>query len=456
KGMGYAVAVVAAATLLGASISSWDVLMYPILNLRMGAFATVIAVACVASWILRRDAETPSGERYIATTIQITALGMLCFGLSQETYFVLSWRWKGTPDELLFQTMYVTAIIWAFVALVAHGLGRRRSDLTLRQSALTVAVMAFALPLVASSLNPHFPAGSPFWNVRWFSYLGVAALLGNLLYSFGDKRYEDESEASVGMFIRLAVALLLLIGPSLELYSGAYLADQAAGELRAVMIQFIETMFWAVFALALIAVGCVRKLRDMKGMGYAVAVVAAATLLGAAISSWDVLMYPILNLRVGAFATVIAAACVASILLLRNEERQIAWTMQITALGMLWFGLSQETYQFFWYNRDLYPNWELAAQMGISIIWTSLGVASFLVALWRGMRAVRLIALGMLALTASKLFLLDFAYLDGIYRILSFGALGLALVGISWLYSHFQIGGETPDQMATNAHGIKS
>jgi len=59
----------------------------------------------------------------------------------------------------------------------------------------------------------------------------------------------------------------------------------------------------------------------------------------------------------------------------------------------------------------------------------------------RRYRPVRLFALVLLGLTVVKVFLADLGFLDTPYRILSFAGLGVALIGISWLYSRYEIGG---------------
>ncbi len=68
-----------------------------------------------------------------------------------------------------------------------------------------------------------------------------------------------------------------------------------------------------------------------------------------------------------------------------------------------------------------------------------LGVALFW--LWRGISAgvhdLRLAGLALLTLVTFKVFLVDAAALDGVLRILSFLALGVVLIGISWAYSRF-------------------
>lgn len=71
-----------------------------------------------------------------------------------------------------------------------------------------------------------------------------------------------------------------------------------------------------------------------------------------------------------------------------------------------------------------------AALLGIALFW-----------LWRGITAavydLRIAGLALLTLVTFKVFLVDAAALDGLMRILSFLALGVALIGISWAYSRF-------------------
>jgi uncharacterized membrane protein len=71
-----------------------------------------------------------------------------------------------------------------------------------------------------------------------------------------------------------------------------------------------------------------------------------------------------------------------------------------------------------------------AVLLGLALFW-----------LWRGIAAeardLRFLGLGLLTLVTFKVFLVDAAALDGILRILSFLALGVALIGIGWAYTRF-------------------
>jgi uncharacterized membrane protein len=78
------------------------------------------------------------------------------------------------------------------------------------------------------------------------------------------------------------------------------------------------------------------------------------------------------------------------------------------------------------------------AQVALSVLWAVLGVAAFVTGLVRQSTTARLFGLGLLAIVTAKVFIIDLAALDVAYRVLSFVALGLLLLGAAYLASRFQ------------------
>jgi hypothetical protein len=78
------------------------------------------------------------------------------------------------------------------------------------------------------------------------------------------------------------------------------------------------------------------------------------------------------------------------------------------------------------------------AQVALSVLWALVGVASFVIGLVRQSATARLFGLGLLAIVTAKVFIIDLAALDVAYRVLSFVALGLLLLGAAYLASRFQ------------------
>ena len=109
----------------------------------------------------------------------------------------------------------------------------------------------------------------------------------------------------------------------------------------------------------------------------------------------------------------------------------VLYVVFATALLIL---LSVESYHFCLDNIDDFNQSRWSARMSVSIVWSVFALALLLFGFRRQLRAVRIAALGLFGLTAVKLILLDLAGQKQIYRIISFVALGLLMIGASYLY----------------------
>ncbi len=69
-----------------------------------------------------------------------------------------------------------------------------------------------------------------------------------------------------------------------------------------------------------------------------------------------------------------------------------------------------------------------------SAVWLIFGVVLLLAGIWLQSKPARLASAAVVILTIGKVFLVDMAGLQGVFRALSFIGLGLVLVGIGWLY----------------------
>ena len=86
------------------------------------------------------------------------------------------------------------------------------------------------------------------------------------------------------------------------------------------------------------------------------------------------------------------------------------------------------------YNATFYHEISLARAFTYSAIWLIYGVALMAAGFWKRSAFTRWQALILLALTTGKVFLNDVSQLGGSYRIISFVALGVVLLGISFVY----------------------
>jgi uncharacterized membrane protein len=77
-----------------------------------------------------------------------------------------------------------------------------------------------------------------------------------------------------------------------------------------------------------------------------------------------------------------------------------------------------------------------AEQYTYSTVWLAFGIVLLAVGFTLRSQPARLLALGVIALTIAKVFIIDTASISGIYRALSVLGLGAVLLGIGWLYQH--------------------
>ncbi|MCS7065229.1 MAG: DUF2339 domain-containing protein, partial [Fimbriimonadales bacterium] len=101
--------------------------------------------------------------------------------------------------------------------------------------------------------------------------------------------------------------------------------------------------------------------------------------------------------------------------------------------GAVWL-VTMETYYYFEIIRQ--PDSPLA-HMLVSLEWTLLGILLLMGGVLNHSRAIRLLGLATLTVTAFKLFLFDLGFLEMPYRTFTFAGLGITLLIVSWLYSRY-------------------
>lgn len=92
--------------------------------------------------------------------------------------------------------------------------------------------------------------------------------------------------------------------------------------------------------------------------------------------------------------------------------------------------------------------WENAEFYSYSVAWILLGIGLLFSGIIKRDQTLRYASLGVMLLAICKVFLIDAAALEGLYRVFSFFGLGLSLLGLSYVYTRFVFGGkaESPDE----------
>lgn len=375
--------------------------------------------------------------------------------LAQETARGVEWQQARLGETWQAVALYLVAAVWAAYALLAHWVGSRAGEPWVRLPALLVATLAAVLPIWAMTFLPA-PGWTPFWNLRWFSMLLVIALLGALAWTVRREPRNALPEEAQG-FGYLAVVLsgLLWVALSAEVYFGFRTWRMPTDpQLWAVAAWLALVALWSLLGALFVTLGVTWDLLGLRTLGYLAAGAAVVVLLFYSFTTLPgavnaVVWVPLLNLRAMAFVVTALAAVWLALLLQRSTAEGAPSGNLLTggffalAIALLWWGITQETYAAFsyWHATGALPgDWQRPAQMAISLAWTVFGAVMLVVGVVRSLAAARLTALGLLGVTALKVFLYDLSFLDTPLRILSFGGLGVTLIGISWLYSRYGIG----------------
>lgn len=120
-----------------------------------------------------------------------------------------------------------------------------------------------------------------------------------------------------------------------------------------------------------------------------------------------------------------------------SGERPLARILAFAATGLAFLWINMEVRHLFHGTRlDIGPTTD-AELYTYSIIWLLCAAPALILGLIRDRRILRRIGLGLVLLTVAKLFVVDMADLDGLYRVISFLGLGFSLVGIGFLYQRY-------------------
>ncbi|HZN12322.1 MAG TPA: DUF2339 domain-containing protein [Blastocatellia bacterium] len=312
---------------------------------------------------------------------------------------------------------------------------------------MTAFFLLFALLAVMHNVLRRSPT-------RWLD-AGLAGLNAALYFAAGYALLEARHGAWLGLFALLLAAFYLGCGYLASLrqsedrsLAGIFFGLGAALVAFAVGIQFERqwvTMGWAAEAVLLTWVGLGWKSRAARAGALVLFAVAALHWLG--VEGREVGQgadfRPLLNWRAGAGAWLIGALGLAARLYERagarvvGRERKLAGAACALAANLVAVVLlSLDVSDYF--DRAKAQESENIKQLTLSALWGLYGGGVLLAGLRRGRKLLRVLALALLGVTIIKVFVVDLAGLDRIYRIVSFIILGAILLTVSFLYQRAQ------------------
>ena len=316
---------------------------------------------------------------------------------------------------------------WAAQGVAFAWIARTSPDLVPRAGAALLLLLAVVR---AAFLDPYwYPVDVPVWNVSFAVQLAVVAALvaAGLLAQRGEAWSEEADARSAAFFVAaLLLALLLWREPprpwppvllGIEMLALAWLGGVTRSfsmHLGAAVlggVLFVR-LFVADRDLAREAAVSLVNGPLLLGIGAAAAMAIAGTLLRAGRSPGS------RGPDAGAILQGAAGATLLVALSLGWHDHMGARTDVASRRGR------DETVRHLAWMHGV----------GLSVLWTVYGAALLGWGWIRDAARVRYAALGLLGVVVLKVFLVDLAAVEAIYRVLSFAVLGLVLLGVSFLY----------------------
>jgi len=375
------------------------------------------------------------------------ALAGTAWLIAQETYLACSWWRTPSPETWQAGARFAIACLWSAYALVVFALGSRFHWKAGRAGALIVLTLATAL-CAAGGLFLTTTDWMPLANLHGLTALIVALTWALIGWTLARRTTTlDRQDAEVRGLVPGVVSLLALWSVTMEIQFGFQQWLSPFMNTWQPAALFAVAAWWCGGGFVFLLLGLRWDEAKLRFVAYCAGVAGVALLTCSALTLPGLHWQPFWNPRCLAFAAVTLTLLATASLLKRrapdidNQEATLADAIVLVAVTVLLVGLTGETYEACRFHRAaLGESWERWAQMAISLVLTIAGALLLTIGILRRDQPLRLFMLGLLGLTALKVFLFDLGFLDAPLRILSFGGLGFVLILISRFYRRFRVG----------------
>ena len=385
-----------------------------------------------------------SNEAALFTYIALLSLGFLAITMKRESWYALepltliavfivyfAWYDEYYVHADFVLTMFFLSVFW----ILFHAADLTRSVLNLTRFV--------ELRNIAQGIH-SFLTYSAVYVLMWDEYrssLGSVTFFYGILFAASLFAVQILRSSAKGIELRygITVGTLLLLGTILEF------RDTAAIRLL------------AIEGFLLIGIGIQFQRWSLAGPALGLF---AASLFGFVFSSGSLVFEPIADFSLLANPRALTGGILALSLggatLVAARFRQGSLAGLRSILGIVFFLvlfilLTAETNDFFRHRvhtlraeqagesiREEVSSLLNLRQLSLSGVWLLYSIAAMVTGIVRNARGPRFFAIGLFGLTILKIFIVDLAFLETLYRVFSFMALGVILLGVSYAYQRYK------------------
>jgi uncharacterized membrane protein len=340
---------------------------------------------------------------------------------------------------------------WAIAAWAAEGaavivLGLRERREWLRAGGLLL--FLFAIDQMLELLDAAPRAGQlVLLNRRALSAAFVIALTYGLAWIHG--RQPDSGTRRIETGIALVTAKLLLLA-LITSEINAFWAVRGAADAWSMGHESLDTITWAAVGSTLVWLGIARRQSWIRGIGFAVIAVAVLRLVRLDLADASQSYVILFNARLIASMFVIALLYGIAFLY-RHQSEPLdpavpLRTVLLIAANALTLLLLTSEITAYWRVRAFSPaaagvaasTSDFAREMMLSVTWAIYATGLIIAGLKKQYAPIRYFAIALFVITIVKVFMIDLAELDQIYRVASIVGLGVMLLMTSYLYHRFR------------------
>jgi len=385
-----------------------------------------------------------SNEAALFTYIALLSLGLLAITLKRESWYALepltliavfivyfAWYDEYYVSDDFVLTVFFLSVFW----ILFHAADLTRSVLNLTR---------FAEPRNIVQGIHSLLTYSAIYVLMWDEYrssLGSVTFFYGILYAASLFAVQILRSSAKGIEIRygITVGMLLLLGTILEFR-----------ETTAIRLLAIE-------GFLLIGIGIQFQRWSLAGPALGLF---SASLFGFVFSSGSLVFEPIADFSLLANPRALTAGILAlslggaALLAARSRHGSLAGLRPV--LGIIFFLvlfilLTAETNDFFRHRihtlraeqagesiREEVSSLLNLRQLSLSGVWLLYSIVAMVTGIARNARGPRFFAIGLFGLTILKIFIVDLAFLETLYRVFSFMALGVILLGVSYAYQRYK------------------
>jgi uncharacterized membrane protein len=286
------------------------------------------------------------------------------------------------------------------------------------------------------------------------------------LGAFMAEQTSGKQSKQISKVLHVAWCVILFLLASAETYDffRFKMLDQP-GEVQLRLSYFRNmtyTVVWITLSLPLAWIGLKKKLLPLIVPALVCALLAVVAGAAQGIAFNPIGSYvPVFNIRAISLLLVITGLLLHAQFIQKapdaiNRLKNLLSYVQVGSVFLIFVLLTGETRDYF--QKDIvsmaqqggFVSAEMSRlsnfqQMSLSGVWLFYSAALMAIGIWRKNRGMRLAAIALFGITILKIFIYDLSFLETLYRFLSFIALGVILIAVSYAYQKYKdiIGGKS-------------